>query len=242
MRRPRAGGSGVSSRACAADPVPAPLQLPGARVWLVDLSAEPAPPHCEWLDDEERAKAARFVFVADARRYRAAHVALRYRLGALLDVSPAALRFAFSAEGKPRLVGHELAFNLSHCGDYAAIAVGEAAAGIGVDIERSRGVDDLDALAMRCFTAAELRELAAGDTARDELFLQGWTRKEACLKAVGCGLSLEPARVEAGLAARTTEVMLEWDDRLHCLELTSFRHGDLIGAVARCRAPATSPR
>ncbi|MFT3954882.1 MAG: 4'-phosphopantetheinyl transferase superfamily protein [Piscinibacter sp.] len=217
----------------------APLQLPGARVWLVDLTAEPSPAQCAWLDDEERAKAARFVFDADARRYRAAHVALRAHLGALLDVTPAKLCFALSAEGKPGLLGHELAFNLSHCGDAAAIAVGETAAGIGVDIERLRSVDDLDALAQRCFTAAEQRELAACGSARDELFLQGWTRKEACLKAVGCGLSLEPAHVEAGLAARPAEVLLEWDDRLHRLQLCSFRQGNLIGAVALRRRPAT---
>lgn len=210
----------------------APLQLPGARVWWVDLTTEPPPAHCAWLDDEERAKAARFVFEADARRYRAAHIALRGRLGALLDMPSASLRYALSAEGKPRLSGHDIAFNLSHCGELAAIAVADTAPAIGVDIERLRRVDDLDALAQRCFTAAEQRELAACGDSRDTLFLQGWTRKEACLKAVGCGLSLEPANVEAGLAARPAEVMLEWDDRLHQLQLLSFREGDTIGAIA----------
>lgn len=218
--------------------MPPSLRLPGAQVWLVDLSAEPPPAQCAWLDEAERARAARFVFEADARRYRAAHVALRGRLGTLLDVSPSALRFTFSDEGKPRLPGHALAFNLSHCGEAAAIAVGETSADIGVDIERLRRVDDLDALAQRCFTAAEQAELRSGSVARDTLFLQGWTRKEACLKAVGCGLSLEPAQVEAGLGARPAEVLLEWDDRLHRLQLCSFRDGDLIGAVALRLPPA----
>lgn len=216
-----------------------PLQLPGARVWLFDLNAEPPPAECAWLDDDERAKAARFVFDADARRYRAAHAALRACLASLLDEAPARLRFAVSAEGKPRLIDHALDFNLSHCGEVAAIAVADSPADIGVDIEQLRIVDDLDALAQRCFTAAELHELTSCGGTRDALFLQGWTRKEACLKAVGCGLSLEPALVQAGLAARAAEVLLEWDDRLHRLQLSSFRHGDLIGAVALRPPPAT---
>ena len=56
------------------------------------------------------------------------------------------------------------------------------------------------ALARRHFTRGEIEQweqTSGPDRAR--VFLQGWTRKEACLKALGSGLSLPPGRIEVGL-------------------------------------------
>jgi 4'-phosphopantetheinyl transferase len=89
----------------------------------------------------------------------------------------------------------------------------------------------------RCFTAAEQRELAqAGAAAADTLFLQGWTRKEACLKAVGSGLSLEPAEFEAGLAAADRRLTLTWEGTPWHLALRSFQADGVLGAIALRRS------
>lgn len=207
------------------------LELPDARVWLVDLGVEPPPTQCEWLDANERAQALRFAFEADRRRYRAAHVALRGRLGEQLGVPPAHLSFDRTALGKPRLAPGGCEFNMSHTADTAALVV--CARPVGIDIEHLHPIDDLEGLARRCFTPAERRELAAPGVARTGLFLHGWTRKEACLKAVGCGLLLEPAEFETGLAPQDTEVSLRWEGAEHRLRLVSFRHGAIVGAVAQ---------
>ncbi|QTN24625.1 4'-phosphopantetheinyl transferase superfamily protein [Rhizobacter sp. AJA081-3] len=213
---------------------------PDVRLWLLDLTVEPSAEQLGGLSADEQARAARFAFERDRRRYRAAHVQLRSLLAQATRNPPASLRFSESRHGKPRLEGAiPLAFNLSHSGDVGALAL--AALGeIGVDVELLHRVDDLDALAQRCFTPAELSEFdrcGQDETARDTLFLHGWTRKEACLKVVGSGLSLEPASFEAGLAPGPRDVRLRWDGRDFHLAVRSFRHGDTIGAIAVPRAP-----
>lgn len=212
---------------------------PGVRLWLFDLAAEPVAEQLGWLSADEQARAARFAFERDRRRYRSAHVQLRSLLAQATGGTPASLRFAESPHGKPRLTREgEPAFNLSHSGEVGAFAL-TAQAEIGVDIEVLHRVDDLDALAQRCFTGAEQRELDAcgpDPTARDTLFLHGWTRKEACLKAVGSGLSLEPGSFEAGLSPTPSDVRLDWDGCAFHLAVRSFRHGDTIGAIAVIRS------
>lgn len=206
------------------------LDLPEAHLWLVDLAREPAAGELAWLAAEEWAQARRLAFAADQRRYLVARVELRRRLGLELQCEPGSLVFDRDALGKPRLANHRCEFNLSHSGEAAAVALGHTP--IGVDVEQLRDIGDLDALAERCFTAAERLELTAAGESRGEWFLRGWTRKEACLKAIGCGLSLEPATFETGLGPDAADVGLSWDGARHHLRVHSFRDGDTIGAVA----------
>lgn len=211
------------------------LGRPEARLWLVDLAAEPLAEELDWLSAEEQARAGRFAFAADRRRFLAAHVELRRVLAQSLQLAPSALVFESDLLGKPRLALARCEFNLSHSGDTAAVAIGSRP--LGVDIEQLRQIGDLESLAERCFTANEQRELDASGNQREQWFLQGWTRKEACLKAIGCGLSLEPATFETGLVADAAVVQLRWDGRPHRLRVQSFCDGATIGAVA-CVLPA----
>lgn len=181
----------------------AAIQAPGIELWLVDLLAEAAergaPAPGDGLDGAERARAARFHFERDAHRYRASHTALRHLLAQRTGVAPAALRFAAGSHDKPRLdLPGAPAFNMSHSGRWALIGIGGTLP-LGVDIEVPREMDDLMALAERNFTRTECGELQAVPAAgRLRAFLRCWTRKEAVLKAVGSGLSIEPGLFEAG--------------------------------------------
>lgn len=177
-------------------PVPsvAPFDL-----WLADLSQEPDDRSLAWLSAEEHARAEQYRFPRDARRYRAAHVALRRLLGKRLDRPPASLVIDRSVDGKPALADHpDLCFSLSYAGDIALIALGPCGE-IGVDIEAIRAVPDHAALARDYFTPSEQAALMAAREDRDQLFLLGWTRKEACLKAAGFGLRHSPAAIETRL-------------------------------------------
>ncbi len=213
---------------------------PGVRLWLLDLSSDPPAERTMRLTEAERQRAGRFAFAHDRRRYLAAHVQLHELLHAQRQAhvpgAPRDIGFTIGPQGKPRLAGAApLHFNLSHCGDAGVLALGGAAE-LGADLERLRPVDDLDALARRCFTPDEQHELAAAPTTdRDRLFLQGWTRKEACLKAIGSGLSLEPAEFHAGLAAEDRALTLHWDGRDWPIELRSFAVDAWVGAIARIR-------
>ena len=150
------------------------------------------------LDAEERAQAARFVFAANRHEYIAAHGLARLLLSHVAAraggvwVAPAAWCFYRQPGGKPTLLepegGISLAFNLSHTGGRVAVATGQGALELGVDVEAvSRKVDP--ALARQYFTPREAAWLdGQTGTACNEAFLRLWTLKEAYLKAHGGGL------------------------------------------------------
>ena len=162
------------------------------------------------LDDGEKARAARFVFDRDRRRFIAAHVGLRRLLGEHLGVDPATLRFDAGEFGKPRLRDEpRCAFSLTHSGDEALVALSDGP-DIGVDLEAVREFRDVDELARQCLTPAELVGFDATPEAERVLaFLRAWTRKEACLKALGTGLQITPATVETGLDAAQRRVEIQ---------------------------------
>jgi 4'-phosphopantetheinyl transferase len=173
----------------------------GVELWLVDVDAQPERGD-DGLSADECERAARFVFERDRRRYRAAHRVLRVLLAE--RIGPAAREpFQLGPHGRPSLRCHRgIDFNLSHSDRWALVGLCDTAA-IGVDIEVVRAIDGLDALTAQNFTAAEQSELMAiPQVQRLGTFLGGWTRKEACLKAVGSGLSIAPETIDVGMSSR----------------------------------------
>ena len=171
-------------------------------VWLIDLAVAPCVVRrcAAWLDAAERRRAERRSGVPGAyRRFVVAHGALRDILAQALDWEPAALAFAYERGGKPRLRGATLHFNLSHSRDLALLAVG-CAGPLGVDVEyQHRGLEP-EALARQVFSRAERRELAAVPVGqREEAFFNGWTRKEALIKAWGGSLFRDARRFSVSL-------------------------------------------
>ncbi|RZI95440.1 MAG: 4'-phosphopantetheinyl transferase superfamily protein [Variovorax sp.] len=167
-----------------------------ARLWTVELDAPEASSWRGWLSAEEHARAARFVFARDRSRYEAAHGALRHLLASSTGLAPNAVRLVPGALGKPRLADEcGIEFNLSHSQGLALIAIGHAP--LGVDVEWLRPFDDWRALAAAHFTAAEQTVIAKQPAAaQSHEFLRFWTRKEACLKALGLGLSIDTRTVD----------------------------------------------
>lgn len=172
----------------------------GLTLWQVSLDVPLAAGDLAMLSPAEQDRAARFRFAHDARRYQVSHVALRLVLAQTLDLAdPAQLTWQHHAQGKPYLPTCDWHFNLSHSGDWALIGVCRDHP-IGVDLELSAPMPDADDLARRHFTAAEhTAYMSSPLNQRHATFLRGWTRKEACLKALGSGLSIEPHLFEAGL-------------------------------------------
>jgi len=161
-----------------------------AAIWLADLdAADTGEPALAVLSEDERERAARFVFEVHRRRFIACRAWLRRQLGERLQRAPHDLRFEYGPVGKPSLSGGALRFNVSHSDRYALLAVADAE--IGVDIEQERPLSDMDALAERVFSTAERHALAQVPAARKaEAFFAGWTRKEAYIKARGEGIGL----------------------------------------------------
>ncbi|HEV8015714.1 MAG TPA: 4'-phosphopantetheinyl transferase superfamily protein [Stellaceae bacterium] len=193
-------------------------------VWAdLDRAAATALPRWrEILSPDETARAERYRFARDRNRYVTRRGILRLLLARRLDRAPAALRFDANAYGKPLLIGGGCEFNLSHSRGLALFALGTDVA-IGCDIE----FHDRDFLAEnipeRCFSSAELDELRATPAeAQMAAFFNGWTRKEAYIKARGLGMSL---------ALDSFDVSLAPDER-------PALHRGCVGWSARTVAPA----
>lgn len=217
----------------------------GCALWRIDLGIAPAPSELASLDAQERARAARFVFEDDRRRYQAAHAAMRALLAqAAGGAEPSTLRFVHNAFGKPSLADAPgCHFSLSHSGDAALLAI-DPAGPVGVDLEIERAMDDIDAMAQAHFTDAERSALhGAPREARARTFLRTWTRKEACLKAIGTGLSVDPRQLETARAGAPDAAWL--DDPTHgarALHLCSGRLApDLLYSVASTRLLHAAP-
>jgi 4'-phosphopantetheinyl transferase len=179
-----------------------------AELWLVDLDAYARDEALNGLAAEEHARAARMVFQRDARRYLAGRHALRRVLADALDRSSADLVIESDAFGKPHLVSSSgIQFNVSHSAQVALIGVSRKYP-IGVDIEMIRTLPDADALSRSYFTDEERAEWSSAEPPGDVAFLSCWTRKEACLKALGIGLSGCPRTFNAGCAPELRRISI----------------------------------
>ena len=97
---------------------------------------------------------------------------------------------------------HPISFNVTHSRGQGLIAVAPAGR-LGVDIEERVSRGDLDDLTASMLGPNEKREFALlrGDR-RTHAFFHLWTVKEALIKALGVGFSLDPAEFEVPLALR----------------------------------------
>jgi 4'-phosphopantetheinyl transferase len=209
------------------------LEGDDVHVWRIDLACGEAEAH-GLLDPGERLRASRFVFARDRVRFERSHAAMRRILGGYLGVDGASLAFASEPNGKPRLAREAgLSFNLSHSGDAALLAVSRGAR-LGVDLEARGSRARVRDLARSVFTEAESGSLEGLDGAELEgAFLRGWTRKEACLKALGVGLAVEPASFHAGLEADRRHVDLPTPAARERVEVqTLAESGGSLAAVA----------
>jgi 4'-phosphopantetheinyl transferase len=178
----------------------------GVSLWLVDLDVYAAHVELQGLAADEHARAARMVFQQGAQRYLASRHALRRLLANAVARPAHSLLIAASENGKPYLAGDsKIHFNLSHSENAALIGLSTEVP-IGVDIEVVRQIENREALAQRHFTYAERAELSLARTHGDAAFLRCWTRKEACMKALGVGLAVAPASLETGCTAPMREV------------------------------------
>ena len=166
-------------------------------VWHIPLSEGPTVDDHALLDAAERRRAERFLREGDRRRYVRAHAAMRRILAQEAGCRPDRLVFVAGEYGKPALADGSVRFNLSHSGDHAVLATSFDVE-VGIDIE-NRAIDT-QRIAGLVLAEGEMKAFAALPPDEQEAaFLRAWTRKEAVLKAVGCGLTLDPCAVEVGL-------------------------------------------
>lgn len=170
------------------------------------------------LSTEESVKADRFYRPADRASSIVARGALRVLLSGYTGLPATELRFQYLETGKPFLAvpqasclprgseasrleaggtieeqqkypPHEIAFNISHSGEWVVLAIGRNR-NIGVDVEKIRRDMDVMSIASRYFTPEEAALIESSDDIH-ALFFHHWSRKEAYVKAIGSGLFRE---------------------------------------------------
>ncbi len=147
------------------------------------------------LSPDEHERASRFHFDRDRNHFIVARGALRQMLGRYAGLPASAIRFLYGPFGKPYLaesVGQaKLEFSLAHSGDWALAGFSQGRM-IGVDLEKVRALADYHELAQSNFAPAEAGSLLELPEERQlDGFFACWTRKEAYVKALGLGLSLD---------------------------------------------------
>jgi 4'-phosphopantetheinyl transferase len=167
---------------------PLDLKLDAGAVHVWRWRLDQGLPDRSVLAADEQLRADRFRFDPDRQSFVVARSGMRRILGRYLTCDPGAIEFSYGSHGKPFLADGAIAFNLSHSGDWALLAVASDRA-VGVDIERIKPVAELEKLTARFLMAAEHERIVALDEADRLLaFFRTWTCKEAYLKATGEGL------------------------------------------------------
>src|ERR1700730_3769717 len=176
-------------------------------LWQVNLDEYVKNVSLDGLSAQDHARAARMAFRHDALRCLATRHVLSRVLATTLSCSHRELVIQTDEHGKPRVMSHAaLQFNVSHSGRLCVIALGSRES-VGVDVEMVREITDADQLTRALFTDNERREWSGVvSTKSDAAFLTCWTRKEACLKALGIGLSVHAGEIDAGCSDRALKV------------------------------------
>jgi 4'-phosphopantetheinyl transferase len=184
------------------------------------------------LDRAERLRAGAFRDPVDGRRFAVRRFLLRTLLGTLADVEPENVSYVFGENGKPSLRDGGLHFSSSSSSGMFLVAVSDRFE-IGCDIERASGRPGFETFGP-CLSSVERRMLAESpEEERDAAFYGCWTRKEAYVKAIGAGFSMDPGSfsVPVDLGSDVVECQGGWGVRTW---------EPAPGFVASIAAPGTS--
>jgi 4'-phosphopantetheinyl transferase len=184
-------------------------------VWRAELDCESTDPQQLFalLTPDEQQKAARFHFEKDRNHYSAARGLLRLILSSYLSEDPRNLRFTYNPYGKPALDSNLLQFNVSHSQGLALYAVARHHQ-VGIDLEYMRTDFGWRQIVEQYFSAQEFNALIQlPESQQCRAFFDGWTRKEAYIKAKGQGLSIPLNQFDVALSPAEPAALLrtQWD-------------------------------
>ncbi len=166
-------------------------------VWLGQLaeSYEESAQFESLLTSDEKIRRDRFRCRPDQLRFAAGRAWLRVLLGAYMGLPPHQVILQFCDLGKPSVQRcpptPAIYFNVAHSGNVVLLAF-HGSCEVGVDVEQLTDPKDLDRVALQLFSPEQYRTWAALEANEQQrAFFQEWTRREAGLKAIGCGFTIE---------------------------------------------------
>lgn len=189
----------------------------GVDLWLLDFSQLDNLPAniSNILSADELIRAD--TYKKNKHHFIATRALLRKALAHYTEVNPQELEFSRTQHGKPFLANNSVFFNLSHCNQFAVLAVSTQAE-IGVDIETLREHNFLK-IAQRYFHSDELQALnTCEESNRRILFYKLWTLKEAFFKALGGGISTGLNKASFSLTSESIKANFAADLHLSAAE------------------------
>jgi 4'-phosphopantetheinyl transferase len=164
------------------------------KIYVSNIRPQMALSGIELVTESRKKRIGAYIRAGDKARCLTAGLLLRQFCGVTDDS-----QLYYGENGKPYLkypivpspgVANELPdalrfFNISHSGDYAALAVSDRE--VGIDIEKTALYSE--AAAARCFSPEEREWM----NSQDGSFSRIWTAKESLMKAIGTGFSLSPS-------------------------------------------------
>lgn len=198
-----------------------------AELWLTNVAAFPLTGDHAPSGRQERRRVLRF-----RQRF-----VLRLLLGSYLGRPGKDIRFDYGPSGKPELIAElaasGLCFNLSHSGDWLAVALARDHA-VGVDIECRRELPRSAALARRFLSPAEAQFIFDLDEPdRSARFLALWSRREALVKAMGASVVASLGSLELDPRdGHPRKLPAQWPGRSSWSLCKPGLPAELVGAIA----------
>ena len=198
-----------------------PLREEEIRIFALSLDAQAHQSNIDQtaLTEEEAHRAERFRFIIDKNRFISGRTIARRAIRSLLN-SSSNLSFTETRNKKPVLsVDRSIQFNISHSGQWVIVAM-TLDDPLGVDVEYQDGCKDINGLGKRVMTEKEFALFtAAPDSDRLDLFYSLWVRKEAVLKCMGTGFSLDPRSIEVGHNKASPSIFKSEGEKIQIVEL-----------------------
>jgi 4'-phosphopantetheinyl transferase len=184
------------------------------------------------LSEEELTRAGRFHFKKHQDAFIAARGMLRFLLSWHTGIHPRDLQFHYTEYGKPTLAGLDFHFNLSHSGSIVLYALSPDRR-VGIDIEQTRPLQDLDQIAKNYFSPQEYRQFCSlREDEKLTAFFRCWTRKEAFIKAIGEGISFPLQEFDVSLKPGYPAKLLHVRGSAQDAEGWSLHHLEILDGYA----------
>ncbi|SHI99269.1 4'-phosphopantetheinyl transferase [Clostridium cavendishii DSM 21758] len=144
---------------------------------------------CTYISCERRTKINKFINKNDKIQTLIAEILIRTKVIKDFNVKNESISFNKNIYGKPYLEKFKnFYFNISHSGNYVAIAINNQE--VGIDIEEIKDIEYFD-IAKNFFTNEEFNYISIPNKKKSlERFYEIWTLKESYIKFKGQGLSI----------------------------------------------------
>jgi 4'-phosphopantetheinyl transferase len=158
-----------------------------------------------YISNEEKIKSEKILNLKNKKLFIIRKVVTRIVLSRFLKIKPCEVEYYHNDFGKPYVKDRKIFFNISHSKEYLFIGISNRRE-IGVDIEKINNKLNYEFLIDDVFSKKEsLIYKKYDEKYKKELLFKCWVQKEAILKALGVGITVDMKRIETKIINNSNE-------------------------------------